>query len=944
MSEIQYIGEHLWPGKIGHFFIILGFVASLFSGVAYAFATKHRTDEQHNSWNRLGKIGFLIHGFCVFGIIAILFYIMGNQYYEYQYVQQHVSDDLPKKYMLSAFWEGQEGSFLLWMFWHVVLGFILMVKGRSWEAPVLSVLAFIQAGIGSMILGVYVFGKKIGINPTLLLRDVMDAPIFANADYVQLIKGTGLNPLLQNYWMTIHPPTLFLGFAALTIPFCYAIAALWTQRFKEGIAVIFPWALFAGAIMGTGILMGGAWAYEALSFGGYWAWDPVENTSLVPWIIVVAGIHTNIIARATGYSIKMTYVFYMLAFVMIVYSTLLTRSGWLGDTSVHAFTEMGLEWQLVLFNLGAVLAGLYFYFKNHKAIPAPEQEEGIASREFWMFIGSLVLLFSAVLISFTTSIPIYKKVAGFFGTDLNITSPLDPIAHYNKYQLWIGVFVAVLSGVAQFMRYREPNWSKTAPSFYKNMGISFVASLVVTFFLKQWIDANAWQYTLLLFTGVFAILTNLIYLITFIKGNLKVAGSTLSHMGFGIMIIGILASGLNKHFISSNPFAFEGMMAKEMLAKNVILFKENPMYMSGYEVVYKKDSIWGVNREFEVEYTKKDEKGAIVEQFSVFPNVLYDKSFTKIAASNPSTKHYLHKDIFSHVAALPPSELDPELAKEMEDSLDYQRLDLTIGEWMSVSDTLPIVDADTFRVKHFEVLLESVEKNAKNKDYIPQEGDISLGLNMKVKDLKSEKIHDAKPIIVLRGNMLYGFPAKVRDIYWKFKIPDILFDQVIKPEEKLGYQSYNFKEGDQIKIDDLVIKFLGFDKAPQHPDYKAVEGDIAVGALLQVTKGQQSFQAKPVYLLRGNSPFNLKDEIEKLGLHFRFNSIDPYTKSINIAVAQDEQASVYSVELAQKVSPTEYIVLEAIIFPGINFFWLGSCMMLFGLALSMFRRRKEQTA
>jgi len=129
MSEIQYIGEHLWPGKIGHFFIILGFVASLFAGLSYAFATKYRADEQHASWKRLGKIGFLIHGLCVFGIIAVLFYIMGNQYYEYQYVQQHVSDDLPKKYMLSAFWEGQEGSFLLWMFWHVVLGFILMARG-----------------------------------------------------------------------------------------------------------------------------------------------------------------------------------------------------------------------------------------------------------------------------------------------------------------------------------------------------------------------------------------------------------------------------------------------------------------------------------------------------------------------------------------------------------------------------------------------------------------------------------------------------------------------------------------------------------------------------------------------------------------------------------------------------------------------------------------------
>ena len=128
----------------------------------------------------------------------------------------------------------------------------------------------------------------------------MDAPIFAKADYATVIKGQGLNPLLQNYWMTIHPPTLFLGFASTAVPFCYAVAGLWTGKHKEWLKPVLPWALFSGAILGTGILMGGAWAYEALSFGGYWAWDPVENMSLVPWLILIAGIHTNLISKNTG--------------------------------------------------------------------------------------------------------------------------------------------------------------------------------------------------------------------------------------------------------------------------------------------------------------------------------------------------------------------------------------------------------------------------------------------------------------------------------------------------------------------------------------------------------------------------------------------------------------------------------------------------------------------
>jgi cytochrome c-type biogenesis protein CcmF len=128
----------------------------------------------------------------------------------------------------------------------------------------------------------------------------MDAPIFSNADYLNLIKGTGLNPLLQNYWMTIHPPTLFLGFASTSIPFAFAMAGFMHKDHKGWLKPVLPWALFSGMILGTGILMGGAWAYEALSFGGYWAWDPVENMSLVPWLILIAGIHTNLIARNTG--------------------------------------------------------------------------------------------------------------------------------------------------------------------------------------------------------------------------------------------------------------------------------------------------------------------------------------------------------------------------------------------------------------------------------------------------------------------------------------------------------------------------------------------------------------------------------------------------------------------------------------------------------------------
>ena len=293
VEQIQYEGEHLLPGKIGHFAILLSFTAALLSSLSYFFATQRRDQiVEANSWKKIGRLSFITHGIATFSVIGIIFYIMSMKYYEYQYVWAHVSEDLPYKYIFSAFWEGQEGSFLLWMFWHVILGFVLMKTAKKWESPVLSVIAFVQLIITSMILGiVFDFGPessfKLGSNPLLLLRDTMEAPIFNNAAYLTLIKGTGLNPLLQNYWMTIHPPTLFLGFASTVVPFAYAVAGLWTKEHKQWLKPVLSWSLFSGAILGTGILMGGAWAYEALSFGGYWAWDPVENMSLVPWICLL---------------------------------------------------------------------------------------------------------------------------------------------------------------------------------------------------------------------------------------------------------------------------------------------------------------------------------------------------------------------------------------------------------------------------------------------------------------------------------------------------------------------------------------------------------------------------------------------------------------------------------------------------------------------------------
>src|SRR5699024_9714717 len=209
-----------------------------------------------------------------------------------------------------------------------------------------------QVFLASMLLGIEVFGTRIGSSPFILLREALDAPIFSDPNYLSMIAdGNGLNPLLQNYWMVIHPPTLFLGFASMIVPFGFAAAGLWTRRYKEWMKPGLPWALFAVMVLGAGIIMGSFWAYEALNFGGFWAWDPVENASIIPWFTLIAAVHVLIAYKSSGHSYFTAALLVMISFVLVIYASFLTRSGILGETSVHSFTDLGMFWQLVLFNL-----------------------------------------------------------------------------------------------------------------------------------------------------------------------------------------------------------------------------------------------------------------------------------------------------------------------------------------------------------------------------------------------------------------------------------------------------------------------------------------------------------------------------------------------------------------------------------------------------------------
>lgn len=864
---MEYIGEHLWVGQLGQFLIFLAFATAVLSTIGYALGTNEQEQTIKDSWLKIGRASFITHGVSIITIIVLIFFMMINKYYEYDYVWSHVSDSLPFRYTFAAFWEGQEGSFLLWLFWHAILGFVLIRTAKQWEQPVMAVLSFAQVFFVFFILGLYfnggdpestdyaflgnLYGRsgfvwllstavlmalafrgpvhfksvfklaaifpslflgvlilmgcyhlgevRIGGSPFMLLRDVHFAPIFNTENYLSSIEGTGLNPLLQNYWMTIHPPTLFLGFATTIVPCAYAIAGLWKGDHKTWMEPALKWALFSGSVLGTGIFMGGVWAYEALSFGGYWAWDPVENASLVPWITLIAGIHTSLVARSTGYSTKSTYIFYMLTFFLIVYSTFLTRSGVLGETSVHAFTEMGLEWQMILFMGTLAVLGIGFYGYRRKEIPAPKKEESAYSREFWMFVGALVLLFSAGLITVTTSIPVINAMAviepfniindwgvslfsNFEGVAVlgkfydffvtldggNIAPPEDVVAHHNNFQLWIGVLVALLSGVVQFLAYRQEKMEgKSARRFGLYVMGSFAASVVLTIPIMLATGIIAWQYWLLVGCGIFATIANISYLIGVLRNNMKLAGSVLSHVGFGLMLVGVVFSGALKHPLS-DPFAsqeLDGLLGdlNKQTNKNILVpYGQTVQLTNGFSVSYTRNWTEGNAQFFELNFLKKDAEGNIVDRFITTPNVLHDtlpNRSLKFRAANPNTKHYIHQDVFT--LAVPNwAFVDPE-AEAKADTTTWQPKHIAVG--------------DTFYTNRYYVVYKANDATTyEHEDYHYEEGDIPVTAILTINDINTKETHEARVLYYIRGRQQFSLPTKLDRLGLAFKLTNIL--------------------------------------------------------------------------------------------------------------------------------------------------------------------------
>lgn len=757
--DIQYVGEHLLPGKLGQFFVVLSFGSALLSFISYYFATKHPEDA---NWKKLARTGFWLNALSVVGIGSALFYIIYNHYFEYHYAWAHSSMSLPTHYIISSFWEGQEGSFWLWMFWQSCMGVVLLAKAKSWESSVMTFVMLCQVIIASMLLGVEILGQRVGSSPFILLRDAIEGPIFQNPNYLSMVPdGRGLNPLLQNYWMVIHPPTLFLGFGAMIVPFAYAAAGLWQKRYKEWMGPGLPWALFAVMTLGAGIIMGSFWAYEALNFGGFWAWDPVENASIIPWLTLIAAVHVMIAYKNSGHSYFTATLLSMVSFVLVIYASFLTRSGILGETSVHSFTDLGMFWQLVIFNLIflGIMVGLLV--KHKKTMPSMEKEEELYTREFWLFIGALVMAVACVQIIASTSIPVFNRA---FGT--NIAPPVDPISHYNKWQAGFAVVVGLIMAFSQFLKYKRTKNSEFVKSTLASLVVALVVTAGVVYVTKVYTE---FMYMLITFSAVFALIANGRILAEAFRGKWKLAGSSVAHIGFALLLIGALVAAATNEVISknsSNYIAVAGFDQVEKPGDNLFLTEGEPVQMGEYTVTYVGDSVAPPNVYYKINYERIDEEtGKVKESFQLRPFAQNNPAMGGLIGT-PATKHYLTHDIYTLItAAMSDSFAKTRTAENADEPDGYEQFEEPAVYEVNIGDTV--------RYRNGFIVVTGVNRDAKIENISRQGDDLIVGLQVKVHSSEGKEF-ESEPLFMIRGGNSFDFAKDVPEQGLRFRFSNIL--------------------------------------------------------------------------------------------------------------------------------------------------------------------------
>ena len=484
-----------WLIQLSAIFSVIAFVA------AVRWARGRKASERTFRWAYHGIVVTL-----AFASVQLMVAILRHDF-RFQYVVDYSSRDLPLLYLISAFWAGQPGTYLLWALIGALVGYSLY-RRKAWE-PAMT-MAFWIPTVGFM---------------QLLMLNASGNPFRT----VQQIPpdGHGLNPLLQDPWMASHPPLIFLGYVALTVPAVLALTALTRRRFDEWLAPALRWSLASFVTLGAGIILGGFWAYKVLGWGGYWAWDPVENASLIPWLVATCLIHGLLVQRAKGALPRTNLGLALAGYVLVFYATFLTRSGVLADFSVHSFPAGSIYWVLLAIQLFIPAVSVLFFLR---CLSVPTRE--IPLELSWPTVLSVaVTLFglSAAMVLIGTSWPI---ISSWLGEASSLGQ-----AWYNRVSIPIYFALLVLLAVAPLLAWIVRPWELVRARAWIVAGVAAAGTAAAVAF-----GARGTMALLLLWAGLGALTANVLRLIEMRRGRLLGTGAPIAHAGFALMLIGVVGS------------------------------------------------------------------------------------------------------------------------------------------------------------------------------------------------------------------------------------------------------------------------------------------------------------------------------------------------------------------------------------------------------------------
>jgi cytochrome c-type biogenesis protein CcmF len=457
--------------------------------------------------------------------------------YSIKYVQHYSDSVQPLFYKITSYWGGLDGSIMFWVFLLSIFGSIAVYVNRERHRELIP---YVIATI-SVVQMFFLFLTVVHKNPFTTF--LTEAPT----------DGRGLNPVLQNFYMAIHPPSLYTGLVGMTIPFAFGIAALITGHLDDSwLRAVRRWTMFSWLFLSFGLTLGMIWAYEELGWGGYWAWDPVENAGLLPWFTATAFLHSVMVQERRSMLRVWNVTLVITTFFLTIFATFMTRSGVV--SSVHAFGEdRQLAWLFTGFMVAILVFSLGLVIYRLPLLRARNELDSWVSREAAFLVNNWILLFSAMFVLFATMFPTLSEA--LMGERLTVGPPF-----FNKWMLPIGLITLLLTGIAPLLAWRKSTLANLRDSFLwptiaalitagalASLGVrvwssglcfAFCAFVAATIVQEFWRGARVRQGA----TGT-DLLTALIGLV---GRNKRRYGGYIVHLGIVLMFLGFAGGGFKR--------------------------------------------------------------------------------------------------------------------------------------------------------------------------------------------------------------------------------------------------------------------------------------------------------------------------------------------------------------------------------------------------------------